>query len=1482
MLRYLQLFLMLVGLLFAGPASLLYAQERGYLGVDLQDVSSERAVETGLTVNRGAFVVNPRRDSPAERSGLRAGDVILEIDGIEIENMAGVVRYVGQRPPGTNVKIVIWRSRQTLELEATVGPFPLTLSLIQQIDTLLGQQKYAEAVSSAERLVAITRDTPGLNSPEHLAALERLAPILENVARAEDAEAIYRQVVEGRESTLGAEHLQTAMALTQLAGFYVRRGRYSDADPLYRRVLAIYEKQLGPDHPWVAWTLKAIGDTLYSLNKPLEAEPLLRRSLAIREKTASATDPDLGWAHHSLGNTLDQLSRYDEAIAHYRSAIATLQAARGPEHDDVGLELGNLGATLRKAGRYDEAMEALYRALVIRKKTFGEEHTNIAWILNEIGKVLAAERKFREAIPYLQRALAIREKAFGADDVSLAIVLTDLAGAAYALAELEEAENFYRRALGIREKRLGADDPDVGWAHNRLGITLDALNRFDEAIEHLSAAIRIMQVARGPEHDDVGVVLGTLGGTLSRAARYREAEEILRRALAIRERTLGPDHADLGWLLETIAHTIRFQSRLSEAELFALRSLANRERALGPNSWEVARSLKALADVYERQNRYVEAVEHYERALRIMERISGTEHPDAGYMLISLAFAYRGQGRFAEGEVLVRRALAIFEQSLGAEHLDVADALESLAYQVEDQNRYPEAEPLYRRSMAIREKRLGPQSYRVAVSLGDLANNLYQQSRYVEAESLERRALAIREQQFGLEHPELAQSYGSLADILRYTGRAREAEGFARRALALREKGLGAAHPRVAVDLNTLALVLDALRRPQEAEPLYKRALEIREKALGADHPAVAWNHNRLGLLAENAKHWEDALAHYRIAAKIVSQRALNTMSRWRTEDDEARRTSYVFRNLIDAAWELSVERIELDEQLMREAFIAAQWRERSEASAAMAQMTARFGAADATLAELVREGQDLRARWSMLERRQLQTASLTGERRDEALITKVRQEFDATSHRLDEITSEIARRDPAYADLSNPQPLAIDAVQKLLREDEVLIVFAHTGSDTYYWAVTAESADWGSLGLGGKYLSEAVEKLRCGLDQAAWYGDGRKKCVDLLGSSAVTMTQTGVIDLPLDLGAAHELYDDLFSDFDHLLANKHILIVPSGPLTQLPFHVLVTEQPDASATPDKYKSVGWLGVRHPISIIPSVSSLSARKHAKTSKAKRPFIGFANPLLEGPDKTYELDAKAARAAESCPAAKGPAAIQRVSSAIPDFDLLFRGASADLKQVRALVPLPDTTDEVCGVAQSVNASAADLWIGSRATERNVKRLSETDELAKYRIVHFATHGLIAGGYGELQASLAEPAIVLTPPPDGTSVDDLAVDDGLLTASEIAALRMDADWVILSACNSAAGGAKGAEALSGLARAFFYAGARALLVSHWDVYSSAAVELVTGAVEELKNDPTVGRAEALRRSMSAIINQGGFRAHPAYWAPFVIVGEGAALQ
>jgi CHAT domain-containing protein len=319
----------------------------------------------------------------------------------------------------------------------------------------------------------------------------------------------------------------------------------------------------------------------------------------------------------------------------------------------------------------------------------------------------------------------------------------------------------------------------------------------------------------------------------------------------------------------------------------------------------------------------------------------------------------------------------------------------------------------------------------------------------------------------------------------------------------------------------------------------------------------------------------------------------------------------------------------------------------------------------------------------------------------------------------------------------------------------------------------------------------------------------------------------------------------------------------------------------------DTLRTAPWLARRHAMTVLPSVSSLAilrrtaappppsaAAPHARTGPetARQPYLALANPLLLGPDG----DDRSAFAVTACPDTRRAAA-PLVASNVTGLETFFRGATADAARLRALAPLPDTAAEVCAVARDLDVSPGSVLLGPAATETRLRALDAAPgRLTRYRVLHFATHGLVSG---EVRG-IGEPALVLTPPATPS-----AADDGVLTASEVAEFELDADWVILSACNTAAGSgedAGGGEALSGLARSFFFAGARALLVSHWPVRSDAAVALTTRALHLVAREPGIARSEALRRAMVAVIEDDAMdaAAHPQVWAPFVVVGEGGS--
>jgi hypothetical protein len=596
--------------------------------------------------------------------------------------------------------------------------------------------------------------------------------------------------------------------------------------------------------------------------------------------------------------------------------------------------------------------------------------------------------------------------------------------------------------------------------------------------------------------------------------------------------------------------------------------------------------------------------------------------------------------------------------------------------------------------------------------------------------------------------------------------------------------------------------VLDTQTRPKDAQAydLYLRALAIGERAFGPEHPGLIAFLNNLGVVFFDDRDWAQAVEYLQRSASIAIKRTQRQASmsvgqpltsRVTTDTSRAR---FALLSLTRALYQLSRVDGNRSVEQAQQAFQAAQWALETEAAASLAQMAARQSKGEDAIAKLVRERQDLAAEWQTHDKALLTAVSRAPDKRDIEAEKAVRARLVAIDRRIAEIDGGIANDFADYAALSNPAALDIATTRQQLRANEALVLLLDTPElgqlpgETFVWVVTTSQARLTRVPMGTQALTDRVAALRCGLDQASWENDGVKRCGTLLNSAFTAEdAQTGK-PLPFDLGQAHELYRALFSQIEDLIEGKDLLVVPSGPLTSLPFQVLVTEKP-ASAD---YRDAAWLVRRHAITILPSVSGLRGlRQFAKPSQATQPFIGFGNPLLLGPNGND----RRAWERQACTPSSGAVQIatRRVRSALPKF---FRsGGLANVEEVRAQYPLPETSDELCAVAQSSGAGESAVYLGLKASEANIKVLSTRGILAQARVVHFATHGLLAGETEMLAAARAEPALILTPPEKATEDDD-----GLLTASEIALLKLDADWVVLSACNTAAGDKPGAKSLN----------------------------------------------------------------------------------
>ncbi|HET7877036.1 MAG TPA: CHAT domain-containing protein, partial [Methylomirabilota bacterium] len=523
----------------------------------------------------------------------------------------------------------------------------------------------------------------------------------------------------------------------------------------------------------------------------------------------------------------------------------------------------------------------------------------------------------------------------------------------------------------------------------------------------------------------------------------------------------------------------------------------------------------------------------------------------------------------------------------------------------------------------------------------------------------------------------------------------------------------------------------------------------------------------------------------------------------------------------------------------------------------------ARAAAGDPELADLVRREQDAKKQISALYGHLTNQLSQPAELQDPTSVAQLRAEVDKLEAARRALGARITKDFPAYAQLTNPPPVTVEQVRGSLRPGEAIISTYITSDRTFVWAIPAHGqVAFAAVPVGEKALAAHVAELRKALEPSA----------------------STVGDIPaFDVARAHELYrlllDPVRPGWERA---EGLLVVAHGPLGQVPFALLVTQPASLGIEGEPlfspYRRVPWLIRTHAITVLPSVTSLATLRSLPPGEpSRRAFVGFGDPYFNA----QQARRAAIRQEAPAPGATAQAGAAQAAVTIRGAKVTLRSSpklqGVDSSQLAMLPALPDTAEEIRSIAVTLGADLTrDVFLGERANERAVR----TASLSAYRVVAFATHGLVPGDLD----GLTQPALALSAP-DVAKVEG----DGLLTVEKILGLRLNADWVVLSACNTAAGNGAGSEAISGLGRAFFYAGARALLVSGWPVETTSARALTTDLFRRQRQDPTLARARALQQTMNWLIDSGEFvdpltntvafsYAHPIFWAPFALVGDG----
>jgi hypothetical protein len=940
--------------------------------------------------------------------------------------------------------------------------------------------------------------------------------------------------------------------------------------------------------------------------------------------------------------------------------------------------------------------------------------------------------------------------------------------------------------------------------------------------------------------------------------------ELLGQLTNARPDALGPAAAAR---VEQLADTV-----LDPGQAAALResAIGMYERSLKPDDPRLNIATVNLASLYTQLHRDDEAEQLYRKALAVSERVWGVDSDGSIEQNRLLAAALMRLERPGEAEALLRRQWTLFDRQPDPADLDYLRLFRSYVDAMRAAGNGAAAQTLSAEVLAKASAVTVPPTS-MARYRAIRAELLLDAGDAAAAEPLLRQALAAIppkprhkpgevanfDAEFGLRRSVAA----GLAAALEAQGKLGEAEPLRR--LTYDPETLNGPGAGETIDSGiALADLISRRGDRAEADRLFAELGEAAGRIFGADSRQAA----------DVSTAWAAHLLRTGRAAQALEQ-ARAALGSWEKLQDRinpsAGENAYLarLRRQKAAAWLAARAELAVDpQQPPPDAFEALQ---RAELTAAGAALARKAAAGQATRAGAAAEHE----RWQAAQRA---LAALDGRIGDLAVLgasgdaerLRLERERDAANTRLVAAERALRERFPRFFDLiaSKPAPLAaFTGKASVLRSDEALVLLA-PGSDDLppgfrngaVMVVTREGTAWAPIPLTRTELSLAESILHNALGGA--------------GSGQTVAPGLDPPELLYPRQRAHQLYRALFGDpaVAALLAGKaRWTLVPQGPLIGLPFAALVTDPPPGGAEgdgdPARLRATRWLGWQTMLAISPSVPAivLARGEPPAASASASPFVGIGDPAFRGaPDGPPPAGTTGPRGTRAPPAPPLPARAY------------FGTRSADPAAIAKLERLGETAGELKTLATILEAPPSAVLLQMDATEAELRRRNASGELGRAAVIAFATHGLLGG---ELANSPAEPSLALTPMQ--SAAPDPA-NDGLLTASEAAGLTLSARFVILSACNTAAGGASGAEGLAGLARAFLYDGAQSLLASYYPIFDQAAPRL-TSQIVGLTRDGRTDGATAMRRAIVALASDpsndaaGLSFAHPKSWAAFALV-------
>jgi CHAT domain-containing protein len=1109
-------------------------------------------------------------------------------------------------------------------------------------------------------------------------------------------------------------------------------------------------------------------------------------------------------------------------------------------------------------GHYDVAEAASRAGVESARAMFGE--VSLQWAASADllvrALVLNGRGAYDDTLALARKIVQTKAAQLGPDHPSLVESQINLADVLGALLMFDQAIVAADRAVALTERHASPNSAQVAIPLDHLGRALIGARRYDQALDALERSVRIKEATLSHEDISIARTLEQLALALQRKGEYGRSRPIVQRALALQQ-AISPNHPDCVVTLNLQAQQLWFDGLLTESRRVSEQAVDLAELTLRPDHPTVALSLRYLASTLADLGDLNASVRLKERALAIVERGFGIHHHITGEYVHTLGVGLLNQGAYTSARSYLHRALAIFEAQYGPWHEYVATTLSVLAATDAKLGDYVSARRAQSRAATIYAHVGGSNHPFVAIALSELAKVYRDEGRLNDALPLFERALAIREKTLGQQHLDVARSMADLSSVYVLMGRVSKASELANRAIEIWQ-GVDAPNAR---ELGTILAIAAQIHTDRgeyaAAKEQFAQAMQIRERVYGPSHP----------LYAETEAGLSVALAHLGESRSAVDMAA-------DAERSGRKHLQLMLRSLPE-----------------REAL--------------------NYAAARPKALSLV--------------------LSLLGVVPDAAS-----QAFDELIRGRALVLDEVATRQGAGRTFDNPDDLSmrtlVDAQQRLAN---LLVRGPGPLSSAQYAAVVdnarrdSEAAEQ-ALAERNLEFRTALSRAQIGLkeidasleaesalvsfgryDRTVLEGSGnqprtgqRARLTDRATLSYIAFVlRPGVPPVPVPLGPA--------SQIDALIMEWRAGIAIGGRATQASPGQRSSRQSGAALRRLAWDPVAaHLGGATRVFIVPD-GALSLLPFAALPVGSQSYLLERGPVLHYLTAERDLvpTVRASTTRGGLLAVGGPAFENRPPIASVSTqsrtdsthkNSSFRGSDpcGGLSGVK-FQPLEGTLQEVKEIEAVWRGSATStgeknrVLVGRRASEAAFK-----SESPHYRVLHVATHGFFLdnscapmrdvgtrgiGGLASHTTTVQNPLRLSGLALSGANLRSNAGardEDGILTAEEVATLNLEnAEWAVLSACDTGLGEIKAGEGVFGLRRAFQIAGVRTVIMSLWSV-DDDATRVWMRTLYEGRLQKHLSTADAMQQASLSVLRARrahGESTHPFYWAGFVAAGD-----